>query len=175
MAAGAVAALRKPAALEDLTRAVDSDMPISEPSRAAGAAIGDRPPEPGRTAHELRILLIDDDPHVNGILSEVMAQHGAKVFPVMNAADAFRLLAYGAPDAIFLDIRMPGLSGLEALPAIRALAPDAKVVMVSGLADGATVKQAFARGAFDFMAKPIDFKHLGHTLETIRSMTAHDL
>jgi CheY-like chemotaxis protein len=164
LAAGAVAALKKPGSLEALARAVD------------GAPAPARPAAPGTSRErELRILLIDDDPAVNHTLAEIITQHRSRVFPVSSATDAFKLLAYGAPDVIFLDIRMPGLSGIEALPTIRALAPDAKVVMLSGLADETTRKQAFARGAFDFIAKPIDFAHLARTLETIRSMTVHDL
>jgi YesN/AraC family two-component response regulator len=89
--------------------------------------------------------------------------------------DALRLLGHGAPDAIFLDIDMPGLSGLDALPAIRALAPDAKVVMVSGIHDEAVAKQTLARGAFDYMVKPLDLTYLGRTLDTIRAMSVQGL
>jgi CheY-like chemotaxis protein len=174
MAAGAAAVLKKPGTLEDLRRAVEGDGPTSGRSEAE-PSVTDGRSKPTNSARQLRILLIDDDLSVSDVLSEILAQHGAKVFPVTNATDAFRLLAYGAPDAIFLDIRMPGLSGLDALPAIRALAPQAKVVMLSGLADEATVKQTFARGAFDYIAKPVDFKHLARTVETIRTMTSHEL
>ena len=109
------------------------------------------------------------------MLGEFLALHGAETFPVTNAADALRLLGHGAPDAIFLDIEMPGLSGLEALPAIRALAPDAKVVMVSGVHDEAVARQTLARGAFDYMVKPPDLMYLARTLDTIRAMTAQGL
>jgi two-component system response regulator (stage 0 sporulation protein F) len=175
VAAGAAAVLKKPSTLEDLRHAVEGDGPTTGRSEAAEPSVTDGRSKPANTTHQLRILLIDDDLSVNDVLSEILAQHGAKVFPVTNATDAFRLLAYGAPDAIFLDIRMPGLSGLDALPAIRALAPQAKVVMLSGLADEATVKQTFAKGAFDYIAKPVDFKHLARTVETIRTMTSHEL
>jgi CheY-like chemotaxis protein len=161
LAAGAAAVLTKPCAAERLVEAVDGEAPAPGPSLAERGG-----------SRDLRILLIDDDPRVNGVLTEMLAGHGARVFPVTNAADAFQLLTYGAPDAIFLDIGMPGLSGIEALPTIRALAPDAKVVMVSGIADEETVKQTLAAGAFDYMAKPIDFARLGRTLEAIRATTA---
>src|SRR5437667_82626 len=84
-----------------------------------------------------KAVLLDDDHEVNELLGEVLSLRGVETFSVTNAMDALRLLGHGAPDAIFLDIEMPGLSGLDALPAIRALAPDAKVVMVSGIHDEA--------------------------------------
>lgn len=70
---------------------------------------------------------------------------------------------------------MPGLGGLDALPAIKALAPDAKVVMLSGIQDEAIAKQKLARGAFDYMVKPLDLACLGRTLDTITAMTVQGL
>jgi DNA-binding NtrC family response regulator len=65
---------------------------------------------------------------------------------------------------------MPGLSGIEALPAIRALAPDAKVIMVSGHTGVETSKRALAHGAFDYGVKPIDLAYLCQSLETALTM-----
>jgi YesN/AraC family two-component response regulator len=70
---------------------------------------------------------------------------------------------------------MPGLNGLDALPGIRALAPNAKVVMVSGIHDETVAKQTLARGAFDYMTKPLDLAYLRRTVDTIRAMTVAGL
>jgi CheY-like chemotaxis protein len=151
LALGAVAVFAKPAALDDLRLALEGH----EPARASRAPIpavttSEEPPKPSHV-RKLRILLIDDDPEVSDMLSEFLSRHDAETFAVTNAVDALRLLGHGAPDAIFLDIEMPGLNGLDALPAIRALAPDAKVLMVTGLSDEAVAKQTLARGALDYM------------------------
>jgi two-component system response regulator (stage 0 sporulation protein F) len=171
IAAGAVAVFAKSAPLDDLRAAIEGDVAIPASPGIATPVAGGAPPESRR----LRILLIDDDAGVSELLGEFLALHGADTFPVTNAVDALRLLAQGAPDAIFLDIDMPGLTGLEALPAIRALAPDAKVVMLSGIDDDATARQTLARGAFDYIVKPPDLLYLGRTLETIKAMTAQRL
>jgi len=67
---------------------------------------------------------------------------------------------------VLLDINMPGLSGIDALPTIRALAPRAAVIMVSGTEDAASAKRALAYGAFDFVVKPIDHAYLRRAIET---------
>jgi two-component system response regulator (stage 0 sporulation protein F) len=171
-AAGAVAVFAKPGTLDDLRLALEAVTPgVTSPATPVGS--GEPPPD--RSPRTLRILLVDDDVGVSEVLSDFLSLQGAEAFPVTNATDALRLLAHGAPDAIFLDIDMPGLSGLDALPAIRALAPHAKVVMVSGMQDESVAKQAFARGALDYIVKPVDLTHLERTLETIRAMTAQGL
>lgn len=175
IAAGAVAVFAKPGALEDLRLALEGDMPIpASPEMIPAVVSSDAPPAPSK-GRKLRILLIDDDPAVSDLLGEFLSLRGAETFAVTNAVDALRLLGHGAPDAILLDIDMPGLSGLDALPAIRALAPDAKVVMLSGIHDEAVAKQTLARGAFDYMVKPLDLMYLGRTLDTIGAMTAQGL
>ena len=176
VAAGAVAVFRKPAVLDDVHRALRGATAGDAPTvTRVPDAVGVRAGADHRESRRLRILLIDDDPGVSETLAELLASHGADTFPVANAVDALRLLVQGAPDAIFLDVSMPGLSGVDALPSIRALAPDAKVVMVSGIDAEDVVKQALARGAFDYIVKPVDPTHLQRTLETIRAMTAHGL
>ena len=174
IALGAAATLAKPGTLEHLRVALGGDV-RSVPPESSVAAVSSQP-RPGRSqGHKLRILLIDDDSAVSEMLGEFLSLRGAETFPVTNAVDAIRLLAHGAPDAIFLDISMPGLNGLDALPTIRALAPDAKVVMVSGIHDDAVRAQALARGAFDYLVKPLDPAGLGRTLDAIRAMTAQAL
>lgn len=171
---GAAAVLAKPGRLDELTRLLEgaTSAPPSPPTSPTATSEAPTSSPPTR---KLRILLIDDDPGVSEILGEFLSLRGAETFPVTNAVQALQLLGHGAPDAIFLDIQMPGLNGLDALPAIRALAPDAKVVMVSGVLDEQLAKQTLARGAFDYIAKPIDLAYLERTIETIRTMTVQGL
>ena len=65
---------------------------------------------------------------------------------------------------------LPGLDGVEALRAIRAVAPDAIVIMVSGSTDVELSKRALAYGAFDYVTKPIDFEYLARSVETAVAM-----
>ena len=60
---------------------------------------------------------------------------------------------------------MPGLSGVDIIPAIRTVSRDVKMIMVSGVSDAVLAKRALAAGAFDFVTKPVSMDYLLQTLE----------
>ena len=62
------------------------------------------------------------------------------------------------PDIIFLDIRMPGISGIEAINEIKQLSPDSRIIVISAWKSPDVATKAMAAGAFDYMDKPVDFK-----------------
>jgi FixJ family two-component response regulator len=66
---------------------------------------------------------------------------------------------------------MPGLSGVEALPTLKALAPGTAVIMVSGTTDVEVARRALAAGAFDYASKPVDLNRLLESVETAVAMT----
>src|SRR5207248_8912509 len=78
--------------------------------------------------------------------------------------DAFRLVAKQAPDAIVLDVRLPGLDGLSALGQLRELTGDAPIIVVTAFGNLSTAVRAVEGGAFDYLAKPFD---LGQALDTV--------
>ena len=112
------------------------------------------------------VLIIDDDPHTGAMLKDFVTLQGYEGQWVADAAEALRALTQAPPDLVLLDILMPGLSGLEALPSIRALAPRVPVIMVSGASDEELGRQALLHGAFDYVVKPIDLGYLAQTVET---------
>jgi len=93
-----------------------------------------------------------------------------RVTSVNDAAAALRLLLREQPDVVLLDIDMPGLSGVDALPTIRALAPGAAVIMVSGTANTDIARRTLAHGAFDYVVKPVDLEYLARSLEAALAM-----
>jgi len=116
------------------------------------------------------VLIVDDDPELRGILEELMAARGHRAQVASDAIAALRFIGQEAPDVVLLDIEMPGLKGSDALPAILALAPRTKVIMVSGTPNADVAKQSLAAGAFDYVVKPIDLGYLTQSLETALSM-----
>jgi len=79
------------------------------------------------------------------------------------------------PDVVLLDIEMPRLGGMEALTAIRAIAPQTAVIMVSGIDSVDLAREALVHGAFDYVRKPVDLEYLERSLDTavqLRSLTA---
>ena len=65
---------------------------------------------------------------------------------------------------------MPGLSGVDALPTLKALAPGTAVIMVSGTTDVEVARRALAAGAFDYATKPVDLNRLLESVETAVAM-----
>jgi CheY-like chemotaxis protein len=122
-----------------------------------------------------RVLVVDDEPEIRDMLSEFLALHKYRVTTAADGASAVRLLAQTAPAVILLDIDMPGLSGVDALPTLKALSPATAVIMVSGTADLEVAKRALAAGAFDYATKPVDLSRLLETIETAVATTTLSL
>lgn len=121
---------------------------------------GNRAPAGGR------ILIVDDDPQICAVLEEFLAVKGYEARSVADGESALHAVSQEIPDVVLLDIVMPGMGGLEVLPAIRARAPATKVIMVSGRATLEEAKQTLVSGAFDYIVKPIDMTYLGRSVET---------
>ena len=155
--AGARACLTKPAALSEIAAALGGRLPLprEEPPRVA-------PPRRGAG----RVLVVDDEREIREVLQEFLAEKGYDVRPAPDAAAAIAAVTAEPPDVVLLDIQMPGLGGIDALAAIRAVAPDVKVIMVSGTSSVDLASRALAYGAFDYVAKPIDLAYLQRSLET---------
>ena len=174
LALGAVGVLEKPVSLPDLLRALgETERPTRTPTEPVGERSGTR--ERARAAEPGRILIADDEPGICAMLSEFLTLKGYSARSVPDAAAAVREIAAAPPDVVLLDINMPGLSGIDALPAIRALAPRAVVIMISVTEDAATAKRALAHGAFDYVVKPIDLQYLSRSLEAALPMAQPEL
>lgn len=116
-----------------------------------------------------RVLVVDDEPDVEALFRQ---QFRREVRDGLYALDfalsgkaALDKLAVGTGEEIILlvsDINMPGMSGLELLPAVKAQRPDLPVFMISAYGDSATMATALERGASKFMTKPVDFPRLKH-------------
>ena len=117
------------------------------------------------------VLIVEDDSYTGAMLNDFVTELGYVGRRVGDGAAALRALVQEAPDLVLLDILLPGLSGLEALPSIRALAPGVPVVMVSGTTDEERARQALARGAFDYIVKPVDLRYLAETVEVALAMS----
>lgn len=110
--------------------------------------------------HELplsrRLLVVDDDPDQVEIVRHVLETEGLTVTGAGSGEQALALVATAEPDAVLLDYRLPGMSGLETLRAIRANGYTKPVVLVSGHASMETAADAMESGAEDFLTKPMD-------------------
>lgn len=106
-----------------------------------------------------RILIVDDEPQVRSVLRESLSE-GHVCAEAASAEDALELLRGGQFDLILTDIVMGGMSGLEMLPQVRRLAPDAVVIMISGEQTIGNAIEAMRAGAFDYITKPFDLQQV---------------
>jgi two-component system nitrogen regulation response regulator NtrX len=102
-----------------------------------------------------RILVIDDESAIRGSLKMTLEYDGYEVSTAATGEEGVKLVEREAPDLVFLDIKMPGMDGLEVLQKLRHLTETVPVVVISGHADINTAVEATKLGAFDFIEKPL--------------------
>jgi two-component system response regulator PilR (NtrC family) len=100
------------------------------------------------------ILIVDDDASVSGALRQVFEYDSHHVAVAPNGAAGLERLASDNPDVVFLDVKMPGMDGLEALDEITQLDEAPPVIMITAFGTSRNTREAFKRGAFDFIEKP---------------------
>ena len=117
----------------------------------------------------LSALLVDDEPRANEMMRKLLAAHAEIeiVGVAENAAEARRFLEATPPDVVFLDIDMPGDSGLDLLVSV----PDATQVVFVTASDKHAVR-AFAAAALDYLVKPVDPERLADTVARVRRHVA---
>ncbi len=116
------------------------------------------------TSATARLLVVDDEASIRDVLRQLFEYEDYQVEVAGNGADALRRLQSFQPHVTFLDVKMPGMDGLEVLERIREEDPGAVVVMISGHGTIDTAVEATRKGAFDFLEKPLDTDRLLVTL-----------
>jgi len=105
---------------------------------------------------KIRVLAVDDDPNVTWILSDGLSEHGFIVEICNDGRAAVNKFNQFHPEVCLLDIKMPGMDGIQLLNYIKKEDPTISVIIVSGHADTPIVVQAVQGGADDFIVKPFD-------------------
>ncbi len=103
-----------------------------------------------------RILVIDDEQGIRAALGQLLEYEGYEVRSLANAADGIAEYQKWRPHLVFLDVKMAGMDGMEALKRLRELDPTATIVMISGHATIRTAVEATQLGAYEILEKPLD-------------------
>ena len=103
-----------------------------------------------------RILVVDDDAAIRDSLRMILEYQGYAVMLAATGEEGAALVEREAPDLVFLDIKMPGMDGLEVLQRITHLTEATPIVVMSGHATISTAVEATRLGAFDFAEKPLE-------------------
>jgi two-component system nitrogen regulation response regulator NtrX len=113
-----------------------------------------------------KLLIIDDEKSIRKTLREILEYEKYQVDEAADGAEGLGLIQKNTYDVILCDIKMPKMDGMEVLDKIMIQATDVPVVMISGHGNIETAVEAVKKGAFDFIAKPLDLNRL---LVTIRN------
>ena len=103
-----------------------------------------------------RIMIVDDDRHINEMLNERLSEEGYEVIAAYSGTEAQLLLAGIKPDLILLDLMLPGLSGEDVLPYLEGI----PVIVVSAKIDVDDKVSMLINGAVDYVTKPFDIREL---------------
>jgi DNA-binding NtrC family response regulator len=103
---------------------------------------------------KLRIMVIDDEEIVGKRLKPALEKRGDIIESFVNSKEALKRLSEEHFDIVITDIRMDEIDGLEVLDYIKSRSKETKVIMITGYATVEVAREALAKGAFDFIAKP---------------------
>jgi UDP-3-O-acyl N-acetylglucosamine deacetylase len=112
-----------------------------------------------------KILIVDDEEGILKSISGILQDEGYETTTARDGNEALEVYREESPDAILLDIWMPGMDGIEALQRLRDIDANCAVVMISGHGTISTALKAVRLGAFDFIEKPLSMEILLVTLE----------
>jgi DNA-binding NtrC family response regulator len=107
-----------------------------------------------------RILIVDDEFELVSALEERLNLRGFKAKGVTTGSDALVSLEEWRCDVVLLDVKMPGLGGLELMEEIKAAYPDIEVVLLTGHGSAQDAETGMSLGAFDYLQKPIKIVEL---------------
>ena len=120
--------------------------------------------------HASTVLLVEDEPTSRTLIARWLERDGYRVEVAESAEEAFEVLSRSLPDAVCLDLELPGMGGLEALGQIAKRHPRLPVLILTADREVETVVSAMQRGAYDYLAKPVDRTKLATTMRNATHM-----
>jgi len=115
-----------------------------------------------------RVLIVDDEKDFVEMLGLRLDAAGEKVTPAYDGRECLQVLASKAVDVVILDIKMPGMDGIETLKEIKQRFPLVEVIMLTGHGTTESAVEGMKLGAFDYLLKPADFGDLTAKLGAAR-------
>jgi len=109
---------------------------------------------------QLKIMLVDDEERFLVTTKKLLAKKGFDILTATSGSEALDILGTEKVHVVILDIKMPGMNGLETLRQIKKLYPMVEVIMLTGHATGETAVEVLKAGAIDYLMKPVDIDDL---------------
>lgn len=115
----------------------------------------------------LKLLIVDDQKGIRRLLSEVFLEYGYEIESCANGMKALETIPVFKPDLIIMDVKMPGLNGIDVLRKIRETDKNMRVIMMTAYGDQHYINQAETLGVARFIIKPFDLNKLRIQVEEI--------
>jgi DNA-binding NtrC family response regulator len=115
-----------------------------------------------------RVLIVDDEKDFVQMFSLRLQAQGEKVSTAYSGKDALKVLAQVPIDVVILDIRMPGMDGIDTLKQIKITYPLVEVILLTGHGSTETAVEGMKLGAFDYLMKPAEFEEIKLKVEHAR-------
>lgn len=112
----------------------------------------------------MKILVIDDEPSVRTLIADALADEGHEVILAGSGDQGLAAIQRDPPDAVFLDVVMPGTDGIEVLRQIRERDPDLPVIILTGWANEQEIEDLRRLGVADVVQKPVPLRNLTRAL-----------
>ena len=106
----------------------------------------------------LRVLFVDDEEDLVSTVVERLGLRGVDATGAVSGQEALTLIERQSFDVVLLDVRMPGLGGLDVIKRIKQSHPDLEVILLSGHGAKEDVETGLRLGAFDYLQKPVDLE-----------------
>jgi signal transduction histidine kinase len=116
--------------------------------------------EAAKLVNDIDILLVDDEADFRGVLAKRLGRRGIRVHEAPGGEEALRLLEETPLDVIVMDVKMPGMNGIDALKRIKERHLTAEVILLTGHANTQDGVDGIKSGAFDYLSKPVELEHL---------------
>jgi DNA-binding NtrC family response regulator len=106
------------------------------------------------------VLLVDDESTIRMFLEKTLKDDGYETFTAADGEEALQIVEKELPDLVLLDLKLPGINGLEVLDRVKKDYPEICIIMLTAFGDIETAVMAMRKGAFDFVSKPVNLEQL---------------
>ena len=111
------------------------------------------------------ILVADDDASIRSLLKQLLTDEGYSITEAATGTEVVAQVGESSPDLVIMDVRMPELDGIEALPKVRQASPKTAVLIMTAFGSSNAAIKAMELGAFDYITKPFELDKISHTVK----------
>ena len=112
------------------------------------------------TGDKIRLLLVDDEEGFRAAIAKRLGKRGMVTTQASSGQECLEILEKSSMDVVVLDVRMPGMNGIETLKAIKSTHKDTQVILLTGNVAVSDGIEGIKSGAFDYLTKPVEIDHL---------------